>query len=113
MSEKTYKGHTQAEWLAWHGKGGKLGCPSEQEIHEADLYFAEQEKLARQEIEERRFQTQLDETRQQGSRTRLIAWLALLVSAGSVVVAICALSSRSAPSAPQTTNAVPSTSAKP
>jgi hypothetical protein len=19
MSEKTYKGHTQAEWLAWHG----------------------------------------------------------------------------------------------
>jgi hypothetical protein len=129
MDEKEFEGKTRAEWLVFENKvgGSRLGCPSDTDIQRAILWFESEDKKPQIERDERRFQAQLDETKRQGSLTRLIAWLALVVSAASVIVAICALVSRSAPpqqhSAPtpqqmppsvsQTTNALPATTPKP
>jgi hypothetical protein len=54
------------------------------------------QKLETQKIEreDSRFQIQFDETRRQNCWTRCLSVGALLVSVGSLVVAICALSSR-------------------
>jgi hypothetical protein len=121
MSETTYKGRTHADWLMFQGKGGKLGCPSEAEICEALLWYDAEDKRARFEAEERRFQTQLNEAKRHGWWTRLIAGVAATLSAGSLVVAIVALNKQPLPSPqapptlspvpvlplPQTTNSVP------
>lgn len=88
MSDKIFEGKTHAEWLALRGKGGLIGCPPEKDIQRALLWFDNEDKKARHEIEESRFQTQLAESRRQGALTRLIAWLALVVSAGALVVSI-------------------------
>jgi hypothetical protein len=126
MSEKLYKGKTHAEWLTFQGKGGKLGCPSELELHEAFLWFEAEDKKTRFEAEERRFQTQLDAAKRHGWWTRLIAGLAAALSAGSLVVAILALNKQPQPFVqspptlspvpvlplPQTTNSVPAIPAK-
>jgi hypothetical protein len=128
MSEITFEGKTHAEWLAIRGKHVVLG-PNEAKKEEALLWFENEEKKARHETEERRFQAQLTEARQQASASRKIAWSAVavsvvsvLVAVGSLVVAIFALvrSSQSQPpvlplsqpasiAAPQATNAAPST----
>ena len=80
MADDTFEGKTQAEWLALRSKADKpigfFPFP-ETEIQRALLWFEEKDKKARIEIEERRFQTQLNETRRQGSATRRIAWFAL------------------------------------
>ena len=54
----------------------------------ARLDLEAQEKKARHETEERRFQTQLSEARRQGSLTRRISWIALGVSAGALAVSV-------------------------
>ena len=76
------------------------------------MWFDAEEKKARFEAEERRFQTQLDETKRHGLLTRRIAGLALLVSAASVGVAIVALNKppQPSPQAPATLSPVPSAS---
>ena len=114
MSEITFEGKTQADWLAIRGKHVVLG-PSEAKKEEALLWFENEEKKARLETEERRFQTQLTEASRH-------AWIAISISGGSLVVAILAFlrSSQSHPpvlplsqpasiAAPQATNAAPST----
>jgi hypothetical protein len=94
---------------------------------EARLAAEAQEKKARREDEERRFQIQLSEVRKQGDRaqaqldeskihgwwTRRIAGLALLASAVSVGVAILALFKqppKPSPQAPATLSSVPAAS---
>lgn len=121
MGEKKFEERTKAQWLALSDQkgGSRLGVPSPEKIHEALLWFAAEESNARHQTEERRLQTQLDETRRQGSATRRIAWFALAVSCGSLVVATAALALRPAPpqpasqSASQTTNAATSTPTMP
>lgn len=127
MSEITFEGKTRAEWLAIRGKHVVLG-PNEAKKEEALLWFENEEKKARHETEERRFQGQLTEARQQASASRKIAWSAVAVSVVSVLVAIGSLVAilalgRSSQSrspvlpvlqpasiaAPQATNAAPST----
>ncbi len=90
MDELKYSGKTKAEWLAPKGTpGGYWGSESQEKVNQALLYFDEQEKKSSQEIEERRFQTQLDEARRQGALTRRIALAALTVSVISVVLSEC------------------------
>jgi hypothetical protein len=124
MTEKTFEGKTRAEWLSFQGKGGKLGCPTEVDIHRAMLWFQAEDKKAQIEIEERRFQTQLDEAKRQGLLTRRVAWLALVVSAGALAVSMLKHDTptlpqsvptpqQMPPSASQRTNAVPATAPKP
>lgn len=126
MTEKTFEGKTHAEWIALRGNRGPYIAISQAKVEEAILWFEEQNKKSSQDIEERRFQTQLDESRRQAWWTRLIAVIAVAISAGSLVVAILAFL-RPSPSqsqtaqilqpasivSPQTTSAVPATATKP
>ena len=126
MADSTFEGRTRAGWLALKGKAA-IGVPTPEtpeKIEMALLHFAAEDGKARHETEERRFQTQLTETQRQGSRTRLISWIALVISAGALAVAIL----RSPSQSPQqiaplplpahivtspTTNALPATTNTP
>src|SRR6266566_9342694 len=85
--EKQFEGKMRAEWFALRGKSG-LGSQPDAKVEEALLWFASEDSKARHETEERRFQTQLTEMRRQGSLTRRIAWLALVVAACSLAISI-------------------------
>ena len=91
MREKQYKGKTRAEWIVTKGMKpiGNFAAASQTDIEEALQWFEEQDRADRFQTEERRFR-----------QTRQIAILALLVSAGSLAVAIVALCIRSSHSPP-------------
>jgi hypothetical protein len=135
MNESKYEGRTKAEWLALSKKKepNQFGVPTREEIHEALEYFRKLEADERHQTEERRFQTQIDESRNQAAKSRKISWSAIavsvvsvLVAGGSLVVAILALVRSSQPRQPllplaqpapiiasPMTNASPATTATP
>ena len=89
MDELKYNGRTRSEWLALKDtNGGNWVGVSQEKVHQALLWFENEDKKSHQETEERRFQTQLDESRRQGSATRRIAYFAVGVSVISVLAGI-------------------------
>jgi hypothetical protein len=125
MNTLKYEGGTKAAWQAMLATAGS----DPQKIRKAKdalSWFDEQEQAVVVARDERRFQAQLDETKRHGCWTRLFAGFAVLLSAGSLVVAILALNkppqkiviqtpaplSVPVASLPQMTNSAPATPAQ-